>query len=846
MKLLPKLSLFVFILVASTALIAIFVSINTIRSINYELNIQLIEKDLNNVHHFITDKYSALKKHDLHHVKNYYQKAIADTQAILSTTELINKGYLVILSESGQEIVNSSLDDGKSDKDLMDSKYLVSIQQSMTETAFSQADIKNSIKISELSQFNRVVFYKKIPEWDLGLFIVLNNDELYSRLNDYINNITIKFIIVLLMALLAGFLFSRYLVTRIRVALKQIHHVQNDEMNARIKNIQANDEISELNSGLNQMTEIIADKIRKQTQSEKEITKSKIALQEQHALLSAFISAMPELAFIFDETGEYIEIFGSNLKLLCAKKEDLLGKKLTSFMPELIAKQIMKTIDTTLKTRQPQVLDYNMEINGTNTYFQGHTAVLDFEHKTSPDLGLVILIAHDITEQVLAQKQAYKLSLYDILTELPNRRFLMERLDQEIARAKRHEQSGALLFIDLDNFKIINDNFGHLIGDLLLIEVAKRLTQQLRKEDIAFRLGGDEFVILLSNLDNNILTASIKAQTIAQKILEIIQETYILKDIKHHISCSIGVVLFPENECDSQDLIKYADIAMYKAKDEGKNSVKVYTSHMQALLEKHLQLQNDLRIAIKQSDLTIHLQPQYDHNGLIVSAEALVRWEHPDKGFIPPGEFIAIAEESGLIHALGRSVIILVLETLQKLLKQKVSSSFKRIAINVSPWQIGQKDFVTEMEVLLEKYQIPASYLDIEITEQTLIGNFSVFAKKMEQMQNMGFYFSIDDFGTGYSSLSYLKSLPVNMLKIDRSFIEELTKNKNNDAIVDTIIVMARHLGLEVLAEGVETKVQLDFLKQHDCHFYQGYYFSKPLLIDDFINVLSNQAAANQ
>jgi len=841
MKLIPKLSLFVFILVASTALITIFFSITTIRSINYDLNIQLIEKDLNNIHHFIADKYSALEKHDLHHVKNYYQKAIADTQAALNTTELVHKGYLVILSESGQEIVNSSLDDGKYDKHLMDSKYLVSIQQSMTQTAFSQADFKNGIKISELSHINRVVFYKKIPEWDLGLFIVLKNDELYSRLNDYINNITIKFIIVLFMALLAGFLFSRYLVTRIRVALQQIHHVQKDEMNARIKNIQANDEISELNSGLNHMTEIIADKIRKHTQSEKEVTKSKIALQEQHALLSAFISAMPELAFIFDETGEYIEIFGSNLKLLCAKKEELLGKNLTSFVPELIAKQFMQTIDTTLKTHQPQVLDYNMEINGTNTYFQGHASVLDFEHKTSPHRGLVIWIVHDITEQVQAQKQAYKLSLYDTLTELPNRRFLMERLDQEIARAKRHEQSGALLFIDLDNFKIINDNFGHLIGDLLLIEVAKRLTQQLRKEDIAFRLGGDEFVILLSNLDNNILTASNTAQTIAQKILEIIQETYILRDIKHHISCSIGVVLFPENECcDSQDVIKYADIAMYKAKDEGKNSVKVYTSHMQALLEKQLQLQNDLRIAIKQSDLTIHLQPQYDHNGLIVSAEALVRWEHPDKGFIPPAEFIAIAEESGLIHALGRSVMIQVLETLQKLLKQKVSSSFKRIAINVSPWQFGQKDFVTEIEVLLEKYQIPASYLDIEITEQTLIGNFSVFAKKMEQMQNMGCYFSIDDFGTGYSSLSYLKSLPVNMLKIDRSFIEELTKNKNNDAIVDTIIVMARHLGLEVLAEGVETKVQLDFLKQHDCHFYQGYYFSKPLVIDDFINLLSN------
>lgn len=838
MKLLPKLSVFTFILVVSTALMTIFVSINTIRNILYDLNVQLIEKDINNIHQIITDKYASLEKHDLQHVKAYYQKSIADMHPLLIATAQDNKGHLAILSQTGQEIVHSITKQENIEHDFIDPGYLIDILQS----SGTQKKIKNGIKIVQLNDLNMVVFFKKIPEWDWGVFFIIKHDDLFSRLNAFINNISVKFIIVLLIALLASFLLSRYLVSRIKVALKQIYNVQNDDLHSRIKNIHGNDEISELNTGLNQMTEIIADKIYKQAQAEKDIFVSKVALQEQHALLSAFISAMPELAFILDETGKYIEIYGSNEELLYAPKEQLLGNKLSDFIPQQVFCQIMETISTTLKTGKPQTLNYELEIDGIKKYFQGHTSVLDFEYKTSPQSAKIIWIAHDISEQELAKQEAHKLSLYDSLTGLPNRRLLMERLDQEIARAKRHDQLGALLFIDLDNFKVINDSFGHLTGDLLLIEVAQRLTRQLRKVDTACRLGGDEFVILLSNLESNIVTASNHAQSTALKILEIIQQTYTLEGNKHDIGCSIGVVLFPEHECDGHDLIKYADIAMYQAKDEGKNTVRVFAGHMQKFLEQQLQLQNDLRKAIEKSELSIHLQPQYNQNGIIVSAEALLRWKHPDKGFVSPAVFIPIAEDSGLIHDLGRSVMVMVLETLQVLLQQKLPASFKRIAINVSPRQFGRKDFVQEVKMLLEKYQIPASYIELEITEQTLIGNFSVFLQKMKQLQEMGINFSIDDFGSGYSSLSYLKSLPVNMLKIDRSFITDLTKDKNDDAIVDTIIVMARHLGLEVIAEGVETKVQLDFLQQHNCHLYQGYYFSKPLVIDDFMLLLSNQS----
>ncbi len=577
MKLLPKLSFFTFLLVLSTASMAIFVSVNTIKSIIDDLNIQLVEKDLNAVHQVIHDKYSALEKHDLQHIKSYYQKALAETQKILITISMENKGHLAILSQSGQEILHSPINLKETDKDFIHPKYLTSIQQSIKTT--SQKHNHNPvIQFYELSESNMIVFYKNIPEWDWSLFLILEREILYSRLNNFVNEITIKLLTVLVIALLAGFLISRYLVSRIKLALWQIRNVQDDKLQDRIEHIQSQDEISELHTGLNQMTQIIADKVKKQALSEEKIIASQISLQKQHALLSGFINAMPELAFILDETGKYIEIFGSHQELLYKKKELLLGKNLSNILPESTATTILDVIKTTLRTKQPQIIEYELELNGNNTYFEGHTAVLDFDNKLTSETAKVIWIAHDITELVLAKQKANRLSLYDTLTELPNRRLLMQRLDEEIARAKRHHQLGAILFIDLDDFKQINDNFGHATGDLVLIEVAHRLSNQLRREDIACRLGGDEFVLLLSNLKNDIELASTQAKIIAEKALEIIQKSYIIEDKQHKIGCSIGVVLFADNVFDSQELIKRADMAMYKAKGKGKNMVQLFTA----------------------------------------------------------------------------------------------------------------------------------------------------------------------------------------------------------------------------------------------------------------------------
>lgn len=837
MKLLPKLSLFTVMLVTLTLLITILFSVNSIKAILYDLNEQLIKKDMAIVHQFIEKEYSALQQKGLQNDNSRFQKVISRIQAEFASSDTQGKACLIILDRQGKKILHTDDQVHDFDEQLLQQRAIFQESSLPNEEKNGISDIT----VQRFKEGTKEVFFKKISQWDLELFLVLEHNRLYSHLEHYFENVLSGFVLVLLIALISGFSFSRSLVRRIKGALAQIQAIKNGNMAARIQNIQGKDEITELKTGLNSMTEIIYEKMLKQARAELKSIQSQKSMQKQHALLTAFINAMPELAFILDEEGEYIEIFGSNVKLLDRQKELLVGKNINDLLPEFEAAQVMEVIAATLETQETQTLEYEMSIADSMKVFQGHASVLDYEDKSKTDKRMVVWIAHDITEQVLAKKQAHQLALFDPLTELPNRRLLLERLDQEIARAKRHGQFGALLFIDLDNFKTINDSFGHRVGDNLLKQTAKRLKNLLRKEDLACRLGGDEFVVLLSNLENNIVTASGQAQTIAYKILDLMQMPYELENQQQQISCSIGIVLFPEDDRDGHDLIKYADIAMYQAKDEGKNTVRVFAWHMQKILENRFQLQNDLRIALKEEQLTIHLQPQYNEFGDIISAEALVRWEHHEKGFISPAEFIPIAEESGLVHALGRSVMEMVLQELQRILQQTLPDSFKRIAINVSPWQFGRNDYIDEVKSLLEKYQIPAKYLEIEITEQTLVGNFSSFSEKMKAMQEMGIHFSIDDFGTGYSSLSYLKSLPVNMLKIDRTFIRDVTIDKNDDAIVKTIIVMAKNLGLEVIAEGVETRQQLEFLNANGCLLFQGYYFSQPVPVDNFIRLLLEQ-----
>ena len=409
---------------------------------------------------------------------------------------------------------------------------------------------------------------------------------------------------------------------------------------------------------------------------------------------------------------------------------------------------------------------------------------------------------------------------------------MQDRLQQEVSSAKRNNTNGALLFIDLDNFKNLNDSLGHQVGDKLLVKVAERLKQCIRNEDTAARLGGDEFIILLRNTETDIQRITDKTNTLAQRIKAELNKPYNLDGYTHHISPSIGITFYSRENCDLEAILKQADTAMYSAKAMGRNTIRYYHPDMQKQADRRLQIEKDLRLAITMNQFSLHYQPQYNEKLEITSAEALIRWRHPVKDMILPADFIPVAEESELILKIGDWVIGQVCRQLTRW------PGLDYISINLSPSQLQQTNFVDRLKLMLEQFAVPGNRLMLEMTEGMMVTNIDNAMEKLHAIQELGIGISIDDFGTGYSSLVYLKSLPINQLKIDKGFINDIVSDTNDRMIVETIISMAHHLHLDVIAEGVESEAQLQFLRRHHCNGYQGYYFNKALPAEEFEHYL--------
>ncbi|MGC9458076.1 MAG: EAL domain-containing protein [Halothiobacillaceae bacterium] len=448
---------------------------------------------------------------------------------------------------------------------------------------------------------------------------------------------------------------------------------------------------------------------------------------------------------------------------------------------------------------------------------------------------------HDLSEQKKAQEEIEKLAFYDPLTGLPNRRLLKDRLRQAIAVSQREQNYGALLFIDLDNFKTLNDTRGHAIGDLLLESVARRLTESMRESDTVARIGGDEFVILLSQLGRQVDQAEETAAQVAEKILAQISRPHELAGQKHAMTPSVGVSLFLGNRMDADQLLKQADIAMYQAKDAGRNAIRFFDPETQTRLERHVEMESRLRHALENGELTMHLQPIVDQSGHVRAAEVLARWPQPDGQWISPGEFIPLAEQTGLIVPLGNWIT----ESACRLLagwQDRPELSSLTLSVNLSARQLMQGSCTGQMTGLLERTGAPAQLLKLEITETTMMSNQLDVIEIFKDLCALGVRLSLDDFGTGYSSLSYLKRLPLNQLKIDQSFVRDITTDGNDAAIVETIIAMARALDLGVVAEGVETEEQFAFLRAHDCDLYQGFLFHRPMPVEAFEQLMRPDA----
>lgn len=440
-------------------------------------------------------------------------------------------------------------------------------------------------------------------------------------------------------------------------------------------------------------------------------------------------------------------------------------------------------------------------------------------------------LAHELSERYRAEEHLDKLAYYDVTTDLPNRHFFHKQLDLSVERAITSKQKMVLLFLDLDNFKIVNDTSGHKTGDLLLKQASSRLSNVLRQNDYICRIGGDEFAIIIENI-NGIDDVSI----VTNKCIDALSNPFVFDGNKFFIGVSIGVSICPDDTINANELLVNADMAMYEAKIRGKNNYQFFDYEMNIIHSQKYQLESDLRHAIQKNQLELYYQPQVNATtGLLTGIEALMRWHHPEKGEILPNDFIPIAEETGLILPLGKWLI----ETACQQGKQLVDSGLENIiiAINVSGIQIREHTFIDNITNALKVSGLPPEVLEIELTESTLMDDSELIKQKINQLKDLGIHISIDDFGTGYSSINYLKSFPISKLKIDQSFVSGLPKSTEDIAIVRAIIAMAHGLGIEVIAEGVESIEQVAMLSEYECDLFQGYYYAKPMPFDEMLKL---------
>ena len=486
------------------------------------------------------------------------------------------------------------------------------------------------------------------------------------------------------------------------------------------------------------------------------------------------------------------------------------------------------------KRRNGELYDINVKISITKNYEQ--------------EVRHYVIVFSDISSEKEAEKQILQKEHYDSLTGLANRKRLMKELEGELIKVSSNNTFGILFFINLLLFKSVNESLGEHIGDQLLVEVAKRLNrvvseQQSTTSTTVSRVGGRKFVILLSNLSSDPDERVAKAENFADEIKNKVCKTFIIEGHSIHLNIHIGISLFPSGQLSIHDILKQAELASYSAGLDQKD-VFFFTQSMQDNINQTVFIEQNLQHALTKNEFSIYYQPQYDHQSRLIGAEALLRWKHNNIS-IPADLFIPLAEKSMQIRKIGQWVLFHVIETVNHwLLSKQISSSFK-MAINVSPVQYLQDDFIANMKKLLEKFPEASKLIQLEITETIFIEKIKQVIIKMEQLKDLGFHISIDDFGTGYSSLSYLTKLPISFLKIDKSFIRDIHVDKNNEMIVETIISMAHHMGMKVIAEGVETQRQFIFLRNKKCEFYQGYLFSKPLMLAQFETLLGEQLSEN-
>jgi diguanylate cyclase (GGDEF)-like protein/PAS domain S-box-containing protein len=596
------------------------------------------------------------------------------------------------------------------------------------------------------------------------------------------------------------------------------------------------DELAELVTGGNQLLDAVELSLARRRAVESALRKS-----EEH--LRQIIDSLPVMIGARNATGHYLFANRALAEALGYTPESMRDMHACDLLKNSVADLELLLHNDQRVIRQGADIeiaeDAFVTATGKHLFLQTHIVPLQFY-----DEIVALVVSVDVTERKNAQAEMEHMAHHDALTNLPNRVQLVERLEMEIRRANRHGYCGAVLFIDLDQFKNINDSLGHPIGDLLLKEVAQRLVSAVRDEDLVARLSGDEFVLVLTVLDEDMSVAALRAGEISEKIRGVISRPYRIDDLELRITCSVGVVMYPEKNSTVHELLRFADTAMYQVKEKGRDSIEFFNEEMADKVSRQLVMEGDLHRALEESQFELQYQPKIDMiSGNIVGAEALLRWHHPTKGTISPVEFIPVLETSGLILDVGQWVLEQACETLVHWQEAGFWKKGMRLSINISPRQFRRTAFADDVLATLAHYEIPEDSLEIEVTEGIVIQQIEEAVVTMTRLAEHGVSFSLDDFGTGYSSISYLKQLPVSVLKIDQSFVRDIIDDRNDRVLVETIITMARLLDLEVIAEGVEEQAQFNLLQKYGCHYFQGYYCSPAVSLGCFDEMLKDQQA---
>jgi len=529
---------------------------------------------------------------------------------------------------------------------------------------------------------------------------------------------------------------------------------------------------------------------------------------------------------------EHAVVSGTNVtgaKLLGRERDALIGVPFTCFIPADDCWQYEQMVQRAMASMLPQRLDLSL-LRGDGSIFQAQLDYVRQPVDEIPPTARITLV--DISDRKAAEAEIKHLAFYDPLTSLPNRRLLLDRLQHALLTCARTHDHGAIFFIDLDEFKNLNDTQGHAAGDLVLQEVARRLQTCVRECDTVARLGGDEFVVLIEQLSPNVKKAVQQAHIIGEKMLAIFNEHYVLGVQEHRFTGSVGITLFKDDHESVTNLMKRADLALYRAKSAGRSTMRLFDPEMEAIVQARGVLDADLRRGLHDKQFVLYYQPQVDEGGRLTGVEALLRWQHPLRGLITPENFISFAEEKGLIGLVGQW-------GLEQACNQLNAWSFDpkarqlKLTINVSAHEIAHPQFVTRVLKIVDSAGADPSKLVFEFTESVMLGSLTDTLTKMLALKEHGIVFALDDFGVGYSSLAYLQKLPLDQLKIDRSFVRDVQTNPNDAAIARSVIALGNSLGISVIAEGVETEQQRKFLSDQGCSAYQGYLFGRPVRVED-------------